>query len=267
MTRTRIALWLLALSAAVGLFAGCMTVTQTSDGREVRVQAEPADPERRAKVRLELAGLYFSRGQLPTALDEIKAALAAKPDLPDAHALRALVLAAMGDVRQAEESFQRTLQLAPQDGGTMHNFGWFYCQQRRFAEGNALFERALAEPQYRDAARTLLAQGVCDARAGRWTEAERALGRSYELDPSNPVTAFNLAEVLVRRSELERARFYVRRIHAVPDQVTAQSLWLGARIERKLGNLDALRDHGRQLRERFPQAQETFQFERGQFDD
>ena len=256
-----------ALLAILALLGGCTTVTLGPDGRQVRAAAEPADPERRTKVRLELAGLYFGRGQLPTALDEIKAALAAKPDLADAHALRGLVYASMGDARLAEESFQRALQLAPQDGGTMHNFGWFYCQQRRYAEGDALFERALAEPQYRDAARTLLAQGVCQARAGRWPEAERSLGRSYELDSANPVTAFNLSEVLLRRGELERARFYVRRINAVPEQITAQSLWLAARIERRLGNLDALQEQGRQLRERFPQAAETFQFERGRFDD
>ena len=261
----RIAL-MLALPAALALLGACTTVTQGADG-QVRVQAEPADPDRRAKVRLELAGLYFSRGQLPTALDEIKAALAAKPDLPEAYSLRALVYASMGDARQAEESFQRALQLAPQDTGTMHNFAWFYCQQRRYAEADVLFERALADPAYRDSARTLLAQGACMARAGRWAEAERALGRSYEFDPANPVTAFNLAEVLLRRGELERARFYVSRIHAVPEQVTAQSLWLAARIERRRGNLDELQMIGRQMRERFPQAPETLLFERGQFDD
>jgi len=249
------------------LLAGCTTVTQGPDGKEIRTQTEAPDPERRAKVRLELAGLYYSRGQYPTALDEIKAALAAKPDQPDAYTLRGLVYAGMGDLPQAEESYQRALQLAPQDGGIMHNVGWFYCQQRRYPEADQQFERALVQPQYRDGARTLLAQGVCQARAGRWTEAERSLGRSYELDPSNPVTAFNLSEVLMRRGELERARFYVRRINTVPDLVSAQSLWLAARIERQLGNLDALKDLGKQLRDRFPQAPESYQFESGRFDD
>ena len=125
----------------------------------------------------------------------------------------------------------------------------------------------MAQPQYRDVVRTLLAKGVCQARAGRWGDAERTLSRSYELDSANPVTAFNLAEVLLRRGELERARFYVRRINAVPDQVTAQSLWLAVRIERRMGNIETMQDHGRQLRERFPQAPETQQFERGRFDE
>jgi type IV pilus assembly protein PilF len=245
----------------------CTTVQQSADGQQARAAAEPADPDRRARVHLELAGLYFERGQHQTALDEIKAVLVARPDLPEALGLRALIYAGMGDAVRAEESFQRALQLAPADGAMLHNHAWFLCQQRRYAEADAQFERALAQPQYRDTARTYFAQGVCLARGGQWTQAERALSRAYELDPANPAVGYNLAEVLLRRGELDRARFYVQRVNAVPAQVTAQSLWLAARIERRLGNLDAVRDYGRQLHARFPQANETQDFERGRFDD
>ncbi|CAD5367338.1 Pilus assembly protein PilW [Rubrivivax sp. A210] len=251
----------------IGVLAACTTVTQGPDGREIATPSEPPDPVRRAQARLELATAYYGRAQYKTALDEIKAALAAKPDLADAYALRGLVQAGMGDMRLADESFQRAIQLAPQDGGHLHNYAWHFCQQQRYAEADVLFERALAQPQYRDSARTLLARGVCQARATQWAEAERSLARSYELDPSNPVTAYNLADVLMRRGELERARFYVRRINAVPELMSAQSLWLAARIERRVGNLEALKDLGKQLRERYPQASETFQFESGRFDD
>lgn len=252
----------------LGSLLGCVSSPQPqADGRETRVSSEPADPERRALVRLELAGLYFGRGQNSTALDEIKVALAARPDMPEAFSLRGLVYAAMGDASRADESFQRALQLAPSDANTMHNYAWFQCQQGRHAEADQQFSKALAQPQYRDGFRTLMAQGVCQARAGRWLDAERTLSRSYELDPTNPVTAYNLAEVLLRRGELERARFYVRRINSVPEQATAQSLWLAARIERRIGNIDAMQDLGRQLRERFAQSPEALLYERGRFDE
>lgn len=261
-----IGVWLLAGLSPLTL-GGCTTTTTGADGRETRAAAEPADPERRARVRLELAALYFGRGQSETALNEVKLALAAKPDMADAYAMRGLVLASLGDNALAEESFQRALQLAPQDGGTMHNYAWFMCQQRRFADADTQFNAAVALPQYRDVTRTLMAQGVCQARAGLWSQAERTLSRSFELDSANPVTAFNLAEVLLHRGELERARFYVARINAQPEQVSAQTLWLAARVERRLGNIQGLQDLGRKLNERFPQAPETLLFERGRFDD
>ena len=267
-----------ALVAVAGL-AACTTTTTTTSGnagsaagagsetRSTRGGSDAADAERRAKVRLELAGLYLARGQADTALDEVKQAIAAKPDMAEAYSLRGLIYGTLGEMKLADDSFRRALQISPGDGDAMHNYGWFLCQQRQFADAEAQFERALLQSQYRDVVRTLLAQGVCQARAGQWAQSERTLSRSYELDPSNPVTAYNLSEVLLHRGELERARFYVRRINSRPELSTAQSLWLAARIERRLGNIDGLQDYGRQLRDRFPQAPETLQFERGRFDD
>ena len=259
--------------AALAVLAACTSTTTVttstagSDGLPPRTGTEPGDAQRRAQVRLELAGLYLARGQANTALDEVNLAIAAKPDLPEADNLRGLIHAALGDPQRADDDFQRGLRLNPRDGNAMHNYGWFLCQQQRFSDAEAQFERALQQPQYREITRTLLAQGVCQARAGQWAQAERTLSRCYELDPANPVTAYNLSEVLLRRGELERARFYVQRINAQPDQSSAQSLWLAARIERRLGNLDAVQSYGRQLQERFPKSTETLQFERGRFDD
>lgn len=260
-------LTVLALLGACTSTTTVTTSTAGSDGLPARAGTAPGDLDRRAQVRLELAGLYLARGQASTALDEVNAALAARPDLPEAYSLRGLIHASLGDPQRADEDFQRGLKLNPRDGNTMHNYGWFLCQQQRFGDADAQFERALLQPQYREVTRTLLAQGVCQARAGQWAQAERTLLRGYELEPGNPVTAYNLSEVLLHRGELERARFYVQRINAQPDQSSAQSLWLAARIERRLGNMDAVQSYGRQLGERFPQSTETLQFERGRFDD
>ena len=248
--------------------AGCATIEgNTPQQRDIRTESDQSDAERRARTRMELASAYFSRGQNTTALDEVKLALVAKPDAFDAYNLRGLIYASMGENRLAEESFQRALQLNNRDTDTMQNFGWYLCQQRRFAEAETLFLQALAQPQYLGAARSTLAMGVCQARDGKWLEAERSLSRSYELDPANPGTAYNLAEVLLRRGDFERARFYVRRININADQVNAQSLWLAARIEHRLTNTAGAQQLGNQLRDRFPQSPEALQFERGRFDE
>lgn len=273
LSRWRAVMRAAAVAAALAVLAACTSTTTVttstagSDGLPARAGTEPGDAHRRAQVRLELAGLYLARGQASTALGEVNVAIAAKPDLAEAYSLRGLIHASLGDAQLADADFQRALKLNPRDGNTMHNHGWFLCQQGRYAESDAQFERALAQPQYRETTRTLLAQGVCQARAGQWVKAERTLSRCYELDPTNPVTAYNLSEVLLRLGDLERARFYVQRINAQPDQSSAQSLWLAARIERRLGNLAAVQSYGRQLQDRFPQSTETLQFERGRFDD
>jgi type IV pilus assembly protein PilF len=234
---------------------------------ELRTASDMTDLDRRAKLHMELAAGYFGRGQATVALDEVKKALAVRPDLPEGYSLRALIYASLGQPQLAEESFQRALQLNPRDADTMHNFGWFLCQQRRFPEAESEFDRAMAQPQYREGARSMLAKGLCQAREGRYDVAEATLMRAYELDPANPATAFNLAEVLYRRGEYERARFYLRRVNGQPATANAQTLWLAARVEHRLGNPQGAREFGNQLRARFPQSTEALRFESEQFDE
>ena len=256
--------------AALFALAGCGSAPPTPP-REPEAPApapaEPADPERRWMVRFELANAYYAQGQFNTAQEEINRALAINPNFGPAYNLRGLIYASLGEDAQADQSFQRALQINPRDPDAMHNYGWFLCQRQRLAEAVAQFNQALAQPQYRDPARTLAAKGLCQARAGQWAEAEASLMRSYELDPSNAGTALNLSDVLLRRGELQRARFYIGRVNALPATSNAQTLWLAARIEHKLGNTIAARELGERIRTRFPQAPELLRFDQGKFDE
>jgi type IV pilus assembly protein PilF len=258
----------LVLAACALLFA-CAGPTGGfgEESRDRITASDESDASKRSRVRLELAAGYFGRGQMEFALDQVKLAIQADPSSNEAYNLRGLIYAGLGDDRLAEESFRRALQLDPRDADAMQNFGWYLCQRKRFGEAQAQFEQALAVPQYRDAARTMLTQGVCHMRAGQLEQAERSLVRAYEFDPGNAGTAFNLADVLYRRGDYERARFYVRRANASNDLVSAQSLWLAARIEHRLGQTRARQEFGEQLRRRFPGSREASAFDRGSFDE
>jgi type IV pilus assembly protein PilF len=266
MTRL-IAILFLCLSALLGACVAVPSQPVNNDSKDRVTASDETDASKRARVRLELATAYFSRRQMPTALDQVKLAIAADPTLGDAFNLRGLIYANLGDDRLAEDSFRHALQLNPRDADSMQNFGWYLCQHKRYPEANVMFNQAIAVPQYRDTARTLLTQGVCQAFAGQTQEAERTLLRSYELDPSNPSTAVNLTELLYRRGDLERARFYIRRVNAVTEVASPQTLWLAARIENKLGNFPEAQALGGQLRSRFPDSRESSAFDRGLFDE
>ena len=270
-TRTSV-LWVALVALLAALVAGCTTTTTTtgepiSDSKDRITASDEPDASRRARVRMELAAAYFGRGQMTTALDQVKQAIAADPTISEAFNLRGLIYANLGDDRLAEESFRRALQLNLRDADAMQNFGYFLCQKKRYTEASSLFDQALAVPRYADAPRTWLTKGVCQAFAGQLAESEASLLRSYELDPASPSTAVNLSEVLYRRGDFERARFYVRRVNNIPAIANAQTLWLAARIENRLGNRNGVQDLGDQLRRRFPDARETSDYNQGRFDE
>jgi len=235
--------------------------------RDLSTALDETPAEKSSRIRVELGAAYYSQGQYTTALDEVKRALNANPSSVSAYNLRGLVYAAMNEFALADDSFERALQLMPSDGDTRHNYGWYLCGARRYPEALLQFGAALALPQYRDAAKTWQAQGVCQARSGDLPAAERSLQRSYALDASNLATAFNLSEVALQLGKLDVARFYAGRINAQPGQASAQSLWLAARIEHKRDNKAGLDELGQKLRSLFPASAQALAYERGQFDE
>ena len=124
----------------------------------------------------------------------------------------------------------------------------------------------MANPLYADRAKTLMAQGICQARAGRKDDAERSLARSYELDAANPVTGYNLANLLFQRGEHARAQFYIRRLNNT-DLANSETLWLGIKVEQRLNDRVAMLQLADQLKRRFPQSRETGFYERGAFNE
>ncbi len=252
------------LSAVLGL-GGC-AAPQAGVRSEPVTESDESPQRRRARIRLELAVSYFAEGRTEIALDEVKQALAIDPQYAAAHNVRGLVLMRLGDLRGAEESFRRSLSLGGRDGDVLHNLGWLQCQQNRYTEAQQTFQQALAAPGYRGQAKTVMTQGLCQARAGQLPEAERSLLRAHELDPGNPVTAYNLARVLVQRGDWVRAQFYIRRLNN-SDLANAETLWLGIRVERKLGETATMTQLAEQLRRRFPQSTQWAAFERGAFDE
>lgn len=268
-----------AMLGLVAVLAGCagglpsqgrLASASMVDGRaDIATASDESDVRRRARIRLELATTYYAQGQYSTALDELKQAVAIDPSLPAAHEMRGLIYDAMGDMDRADASFRQAQSLDPSNVSALHNHAWSLCRRGQHAEADALFARALSLPpsQAMPVAKIHLARGVCQVRAGLYAEGEKSLLKSYEIDPASPATGYNLASVLMRRGELERARFYVRRINNVPEQTTSESLWLAIRIEHRLGNLNGRDELAAQLRQRFTGSREATALELGRYDE
>ena len=261
--------------AVAFLLAGCVNTrttttsladTSSGQGAEMVTESDESSRQRRARLRMELAAGYFEHGQTTVALDEIKQALVADPNYADAYNLRGLVYMRLENAGLAEDSFRRAIAINPRDPNVRHNYGWLLCQQNRYGDAAQQFTGALAVPSYTDRAKTLMTQGVCQLRAGQRPEAERSLMQAYEIDAGNPVVGFNLASLLAQREEWSRAQFYIRRVNNSPS-ASAETLWLGIKIERRLNNREAVAQLGGQLQRRFPQSREAIAYERGNFND
>lgn len=250
--------------------SGCATTpggaSSVGLGPEIVTPSDESDTHRRARIRLELAANYFESGQTTVALDEVKQALATDPTYADAYNLRGLIYMRLNDYAQAEDSFRRALGVRTTDAGILHNYAWLLCLQQKYAEADRQFNRVLSSPTYAARSKTLMAQGLCQARAGQKELAESTLSKAYEIDAGNPIVAYNLASLLLQRGDLTRAQFYIRRLNN-SELANAESLWLGIKVERALGDSVALRQLASQLGKRFPESREQSWYEQGAFNE
>lgn len=260
-------LWVfVALLLAGGLSACASGGSSASATQDSFTDSDEPEVRKRATNRLKLAVLYFQDAKYNFALDEIKQAIATDPNWFEPYGMRALIYMQTGDYALAESSLQKALSINPNSPDLKHNYGYLLCKMKRPAEAIKYFGAALSDPGYGQRAKTWAEQGRCQLANGQKADAEASFMRSYELDAGNAATGYNLSALLFQRGELARAQFYARRINN-SDRATAESLWLGIKIERSLGSLDAQAQLEAQLRRRYGQSVEAMALDRGAFNE
>ncbi len=241
-----------AASAAASAAAG--KVTQVAPPPQAPEQKP--DPKEAARLRIELASLYLSRGSIGPALDEANSAAKLDPENAQAFNLLGLINMQLKEDAQASVNFERALRLAANDPDINNNYGWFLCERGRAAESIKFFMAAVRSPLYTNVDRSLVNAGVCSRRRGSDAEARRFFEQALAVRANQPVALFNLAELSFAGGSVPDARAFLNRfMQAAPP--TAEVLWLGVRIERALGDRRAEALYAQQLRRLFPNAPET----------
>jgi len=247
------------------LIAGCATPDTGPVGNTGTIVGEPTAPRNRARIHTELATLYYARGNMGVALEELRTAVAADPTYATAHGVIGLVYKELRENALAEQSFQRGLSYAPADPDINHNYGWFLCQIGRESDAKPYFRRALDNPLYATPARTYAAAGICALRTGDLAVAEDNLQRALRLEPTLPVALVQFAQLRYRQGRYDEARRILAQ-HAAVAEPSAESLWLALRVERRLGQRAAEQSYAIQLRRRFPGSPEFEALRRGNYD-
>jgi type IV pilus assembly protein PilF len=233
------------LALSLVMLAGCST------------SADSSHANKSAKVHTELAGLYYERAQLGIALEELTQALQADQNYAPAYSVRGLVHMALREDKEAEEDFKRSLHLDNTDSDTHNNYGWFLCQHDREKEAIPQFMAAIKNPLYTTPGLAYLNAGVCSRKAGNNKDASEFLQKALLVQPDLTPALFALAELNFANSDYVAAKKYFANLSQKTDNLTAEQLWLGVRINRKVGDHNSEASYATQLRNRFPDAHET----------
>lgn len=255
-----------AVMAACLVFSGCATHRQDeSDFKPASPTMGDESHERmRARVHTELAANYFGIGNVGVALEEVQEALRADRNYGPAYNVAGLVYAQLKEDRLAEESFQRALSINSSDSDARHNYGMFLCQRKQEKEAIRQFMMAVRNPLYATPDRSYINAGVCARRAGDLAGAEEFFVLALKVRPDQPQALYQMADLSYGRGDYGQARSYLGRLPRVAEN--AETLWLGVRIERRLGDRNSEASYAQRLRDRFPDSREARALIAGQYE-
>jgi type IV pilus assembly protein PilF len=251
---------------AATLLAGCAAAPVDGPSVETgQVVGEAGDPRNRARLHTELASLYYGRGNMSVALEELRIAVAADPNYALAYGVFGMVYMDLRENTLAEQNFERALRLAPNEPDLNHNFGWYLCQNSREQESIKYFLQAIRNPLYPSPWRSYSAAGTCSVRAKNVKDADEFFQRALKLEPDEPNALLQLGQIRYQQGRMADARTLVQRYNKLVTP-SAESLWLALRVERKTGGRAVEQSYATQLRRRFPASDEFRKLQRGEFE-
>lgn len=247
--------------------AGCAG-TSTRPGpatAPVSEQSAAGAAEKGAKTHTELGALYLQAGNLGVAMEEARIAAAIDPGYAPAYNLMGLAHILLNEMPQAQAALERAIQLAPGDPQIANDYGWFLCQNGREQEAFKYFEAAARNPLYKTPTRPYTNAGLCYLRIKDEKAAEANFQRAVLVDGSNAQAIFHLASLAYKRGDSFNAKKFLGELHRLTEP-NAESLWLGVRIERKIGDRQAEAGYSSQLRRKFAGTPEHQALQQGQYE-
>jgi type IV pilus assembly protein PilF len=232
------------------VLSSCITQPSSSSGS----YGETADTAR-ARAHTDLGAAYYQQSKLGIALDEFNRAVEVDPSYGQAYNGLGLVYAALGEVAKADASFKQAIQVDPKSSESHNNYGSYLCTNKRYDESIAQFLEAVKNPLYSTPNLAYANAGICSARKNDVKNAEIYLNKALQLDPLTHSAATQLAQIQFKRGDAKSAQKTLQ--NALAAYPGAETLWLGIKIERVLGGKDNVASYALQLRQHYPDSEET----------
>lgn len=239
------------LSVVLTLFAACASTSQTNTGN---VYNETATTER-ARAHSDLGAAYLQQNKLEIALAEFTIATQIDSNYSPAYNGLGLVHAALGQDDKADANFKRAIQIQPNSSESHNNYGNFLCVRKRYDESIIHYLEAIKNPLYPTPNLAYANAGICSTRKNDIKNAEIYLNKALQIQPLTHSAAYQLAEIQFKRNDVKTAKATLQ--NALIAAPSPESLWLAIKIERILGGRDNEASYALQLRQQYPNSEQT----------
>ena len=251
---------LLIITFAFAILAGCASqgeknVDPISPTTASGAKKRTVDVDEAVKARVAAGVGYLEAGDFDRAHHHLNRALELNDESSKVHSALALLYRFEGDAKKEEAHYKTALELDSENSQAHHNYGTFLCGQGRFKDAEYHFKQAAKDYRYIRRGHSYENMGRCYLKQGAVDKAKSALENAYRLDPKSPWTLLELGVISYEQGNNDRAYELFKEYEKIAKH-NSKSLWLGIRLERIFGNLDALASYELALRKLYPGSTE-----------
>lgn len=240
---------LLGAMAALLVAGGCISTTTGPP----EMKADQGDA---AELNYQLGARYYRKGDYDLARDRLQLALEQDPKNGYAWSTLGLTYEALGNVRLAEEAYNKAVRVASRDYKIQENYAVFLCRQGRFDDARKYFDKAIKAPTNDYSEQTYTNAGVCMMQKPDLVAAEQYLREALDRRPNHGEALLQMSVLSYETGDNLRARAFLQR-YLGANVPTAPVLYHGILIEQKLGDDSARREYTLQLLRDFPDSAEA----------
>ena len=227
---------------------GCVTTTNDP-------LAQNRDPERAVAAYVQTGMVFMQRNQMQDANRVLTRAQQIDPDSPAVNNALALFFSLEGDKSQTEKYFKKALSSNPDFSQARNNYAAFLFQQGRTEDAIEQLQRVTKDYTYDRRFTAYENLGLCYLKLGQKDKALMAFNRALNLNPDQPVSLLETAQLEFDRGNNLAAQRYLSRYEKL-SKPNPRQLWLGIQLERALGDKDKLASYALALKNLFPGSPE-----------
>lgn len=236
------------------LLTTLIVVLTACTGPQVKEQ-DNSRLKRASRYNVDLGIAYMQDDKLDTAMTKLKKAIEQDPRSARAQDAIAVLYGRIDENELADKHFRRSLRLEPDNARTHNNYGQFLCRTGEYEQAEKEFTTAAKDPLYPGRVMALTNAGLCANDIPDAEKAEQYFRRALEEDPSYTPALILMARTTLEQENYMNARGFLQRYEQIAPY-SAESLWLGVRIEDGLGNSDASARYALMLKNNFPESEQ-----------
>lgn len=247
-------------AALIGAVGSAVTRTAYKNDEKVNDYSQPGsnhvNNSEVAMANLQLGIGYMNQGLYEEALGKLHRAREAKPDYSPIYNALGVLYQKLGDYEVAEANFKKAIKLNPADSSTLNNYGLLLCQSQRYEEADATFSKAANNPLYATPELAYTNAGTCALNNGQTELAESYFKEALRRNARIGQALIQMSELFYGQGKYLPARTYLSR-YLDFNRHSSKSLWLGIRVEKELGDKNAVSSYKLLLRNQFAESEEA----------